>query len=201
MTKILQINSSLFAEQGVSSTLADQFVQGWLEREPDSQLQKRDLSAQPVPHLDSDRLSALMTPAEQRSPAQQAMVDYADELINEVQQADVLVLGLPMYNFSVPSTVKAWFDHIARAGVTFRYTDNGPEGLLHGKKAYVFTTRGGRHRNRPEDNQVPLVATFLAFLGITDVEFIYAEGLNMGDEHKRQGLAAASNCIETLLAA
>ena len=200
MTKILQINSSLFAEQGVSSTLADQFVQGWLEREPDSQLQKRDLSAQPVPHLDSDRLSALMTPAEQRSPAQQAMVDYADELINEVQQADVLVLGLPMYNFGIPSTLKAYFDHVARVGVTFKYTEKGPVGLLGDKTVVVYAARGGRYAGTPLDTQTDYVRNFLRFIGIDDVRFVYAEGLALGEDSKMAALAQARSDTEMLVA-
>jgi FMN-dependent NADH-azoreductase len=201
MTKILQINSSLFSDQGISSTLADEFVRRWRERDPKVQVLRRDLTTDPVPHLDSEQLTALMAPAGQRTSEQQASVDYADSLIREVQEADVLIIGLPMYNFSVPSTVKAWFDHIARAGVTFRYTENGPQGLLKDKKAYVFTTRGGLHRDTPEDSQIPFVKTFLAFIGITDVEFVYAEGLNMGESQKRRGLDEAGSQIETLLAA
>ena len=201
MTNILQINSSVFSDQGVSSKLADDFVQRLRQRDPKAQLVRRDVTADPVPHLDGERLQALMTQKSERTTAQQAMVDYADTLIREVQNADVLVLGLPMYNFSVPSTVKAWFDHIARAGVTFRYTDSGSQGLLTGKKAYVFTTRGGVHRNTPTDSQTPLVKTFLAFLGITDVDFVYAEGLNMGENAKSVGMVQAESRIELLLAA
>lgn len=201
MTTILQINSSLFSAQGVSSQLADEFVARWMARDPKAQVIRRDLGADPVPHLDAERLTAIMSPVAQRSPEQQAIADAAEALIREIQEADVLVLGLPLYNFSVPSTLKAWFDHIARAGITFRYTENGPEGLLKGKKAYVFATRGGRYQGTPADSQTPFVETFLNFLGMTDVEFIYAEGLNMGDDHKRAGLTRAESCIEVLLAA
>lgn len=201
MTTLLQINSSLFSDQGVSTRLADEFVAGFQAREPGVRLIRRDLGAEPVPHLDAARVTAIMTPAERRSPEQQAMAGQADALVREVQEADVLVIGLPMYNFSVPSTLKAWFDHIARAGVTFRYTENGPQGLLQGKRAYVFTTRGGRHRDQVTDTQAPFVKTFLNFLGIDEVEFIYAEGLNMGEDHKQAGLEAAGTRIEQLLAA
>lgn len=201
MTTILQINSSLFSEQGVSSQLADDFVARWMARDSQVKVIRRDLGADPVPHLDVERLTAITNPAAQRSPEQQAIADSAEALIREIQKADVLVLGLPLYNFSVPSTLKAWFDHIARAGVTFRYTENGPEGLLKGKKAYIFATRGGRYQGTPADSQTPFVETFLNFLGITDIEFIYAEGLNMGDDHKHAGLTRAESCIEVLLAA
>ena len=104
-----------------------------------------------------------------------------DALIAEVQAADVVVLGVPMYNFGVPAQLKNWIDAIARAGVTFRYTANGPEGLLKGKKVYVALTRGGKYRDTPADTQVPYLKTVLGFLGMTDVQFVYAEGLAMGD--------------------
>ena len=101
-------------------------------------------------------------------------------MIAEIQAADVVVLGVPMYNFGVPAQLKNWIDAISRAGVTFRYTENGPEGLLKGKKVYVALTRGGKYRNTPADTQVPYLQTVLTFLGMTDVQFVYAEGLAMG---------------------
>ncbi|MDX1655191.1 MAG: NAD(P)H-dependent oxidoreductase [Candidatus Competibacteraceae bacterium] len=201
MTTLLQINSSLFAEQGASSQLADTFVDQYHQSHPHTRLIRRDLGTEPLPHLDAQRITAIMTPPDQRTAEQQNIAAQADQLIREVQQADILVLGVPMYNFSVPSTLKAWFDHIARAGVTFRYTQDGPEGLLKGKRAYVFTTRGGLHQGQASDSQTPFVATFLNFLGIEDIEFVYAEGLNMGQEHKQAGLRQAGARIEQLLAA
>jgi FMN-dependent NADH-azoreductase len=201
MSKLLQINSSVFSGNGVSSQLADRFVARWHEQHPQSEVVRRDLAAEPVPHLDGNRLAAVMTPAEQRDTDQQRAAAEAEGLIAEVQAADVLVLGVPMYNFSVPSQLKAWFDHIARAGVTFRYTENGAEGLLKGKRAYVFTTRGGHHQGRPEDMVVPFVTTMLNFIGITDIEIVYAEGLSMGEAPREQGIAAAQARIEALLAA
>jgi FMN-dependent NADH-azoreductase len=201
MSKLLQINSSVFSDQGASSRLADRFVAEYVAHHPDTQAIRRDLVADPVPHLDSEPLVAIMTPAEQRTPAQAELVAQADALIREVQEADVLVIGAPMYNFSVPSQLKSWFDRIARAGVTFRYTENGPEGLLQGKRAYVFTTRGGVHRGQPEDTVVPLVRHFLNLVGITDIEFVYAEGLNMGEQPREAGLSEAQARIRSLLAA
>jgi len=118
--------------------------------------------------------------------------------MGELKRADVIALGLPLYNFGVPSMLKAYFDHIARAGVTFRYTDKGPVGLLKGKYAVVFATRGGRYAGTPLDSQTPYLRSFLAFLGITDVECIYAEGLAISPQAKEQGLAKARAAIERL---
>ena len=131
----------------------------------------RDVAAsEPVPHLTAERFGAFITSPEQRSAAQEAVVAYSDLLINELQQADVIVIGLPMYNFGVPSQLKAYFDHIARAGVTFKYTEQGPVGLLTGKRAVVFR-RGGVYAGTPLDTQTAYVRDFLRFVGITDVEF------------------------------
>ena len=128
------------------------------------------------------------------------MVDFSDALIEELRNADTVVLGLPMYNFGIPSQLKAYFDHIARAGVTFRYTENGPVGLLTGKKVYVIATRGGKYAGTPRDSQTAYVRDFLAFIGITDVEFVYAEGLNMGADSKDAALANADTVIRHLAA-
>ena len=123
-----------------------------------------------------------------------------DALIAQVQAADAIVLGVPMYNFGIPVQLKSWLDAIARAGVTFRYTENGPEGLLKGKKAYIAFARGGKYRGTEADTQVPYLKTILGFLGITDVHFIYAEGLNMGEEATKQGFAEAEADIAAALA-
>jgi FMN-dependent NADH-azoreductase len=160
----------------------------------------RDLSADPVPHLDAERFGAFLAKPGERTPVQQAVIDYSDTLIAELQKADVIVLGLPLYNFGVPSTLKAYFDHIARSGVTFRYTENGPVGLLTGKKAYVFAARGGLYQGTPLDTQTGYVRSFLAFLGITDVEFVYAEGLAINETSKQNSLDKAGETIERLAA-
>ena len=128
------------------------------------------------------------------------MVEYSDALIAQLRSADVLVLGLPMYNFGVPSQLKAYFDHVARAGETFRYTSQGPVGLLTGKRAYIFAARGGRYAGTPLDTQTGYVRDFLHFIGIERVEFVYAEGLAMSEESKSSGLARASERIEQLAA-
>lgn len=200
MTNVLQINTSLFSGHGQSTQLATRFVAGLQAQSPDTRVVVRDLSAEPVPHLDGARFQALLSQPAQRTPEQQAIVDQADQLVAELQAADVIVLGLPMYNFGVPSVLKAYFDHVARAGITFRYTAQGPEGLLKGKTVYVFATRGGRHAGTPMDSQTQYVGDFLRFIGLDQVQFVYAEGLAMGEEPKQAGLAEADRGIASLLA-
>lgn len=198
MSNLLQINTSLFSAGGQSSQLADSFVQAWRVSHPQGNVVKRDLSAQPVPHLDAERFGAFLSKPEDRSAAQQAVLDYSDTLIDELRKADVIVLGLPLYNFGVPSTLKAYFDHIARAGVTFRYTDQGPVGLLSGKKVYVFAARGGLYEGTPMDTQTSYIRHFLGFLGMSDVEFVYAEGLSLGEAPKQKALTDAAETIRRL---
>ncbi len=191
MQKLLQLKTSLFADQGQSSQLSDAFVAAWQASRPGSEVTVRDFAVDAVPHLDGAGFQAFLTKPEERSAGQQAKVAYSDALIAELQAADALVIGLPMYNLGVPSMLKAWIDHVARAGVTFRYTASGPQGLLAGKKAYVFATRGGRYAGTAFDTQTDFMRNFLGFIGIAEVEFVYAEGLNMGDESKTAGLVAA----------
>ena len=201
MSTLLQINASINNGNGQSSRLAEQFVAAYRQRNPGAQLIVRDVAAaEPVPHLDAERFGAFTTPPDQRDAAQRAIVAYSDALISELQQADVIVLGLPMYNFGVPSQLKAYFDHIARAGVTFRYTATGPVGLLGGKQVYVFATRGGVYAGTPMDTQTGYVRDFLRFVGLTDVEFIYAEGLAISPQSKATGLANAAAEIARLAA-
>jgi FMN-dependent NADH-azoreductase len=206
MKTLLQIDSSLFSGHGQSSQLARSFSQRWRELHADGRVVTRDLAREEIPHLTAERFQAFLAKPGERTPEQQAIAGFSDTLIDELKAADVIVLGLPLYNFGVPSQLKAYFDHVARAGVTFRYTANGPEGLLKGKKAYVFAARGGLYKGTPRDTQTGYVRDFLAFIGITDVEFIYAEGLSMGEAPKAQALAAAQDAItritgETALAA
>ena len=201
MTTLLQINTSINNGNGESSRLARKFVDAFLSREPEASIVVRDVAAaEPVPHLDAARFGAFTTKPEERNAAQQSVVNYSDKLIKELVEADVIVLGLPMYNFGVPSQLKAYFDHVARAGVTFRYTDKGPVGLLTGKKAYVFATRGGVYAGTPLDTQTGYVRDFLRFIGITDVNFVYAEGLAINPQSREEGLARATAEIELLAA-
>ncbi len=196
---ILQINSSSRAGQSHSSKLATDIVERLRSQHTGATLTLRDLGRQPHPELGEAALQALFTPATDRSPEQAARVALDDATIAEVQAADVVVLGVPMYNFGVPAQLKNWIDAIARAGVSFRYTASGPEGLLTGKKVYVALARGGLYRNTPADTQVPYLRNVLAFLGMTDVEFIYAEGLAMGAEAEQAALASARQQIAELV--
>ena len=196
---ILQINASARREGANSTRIADMVVQRLLQRDPQARLSLRDLAATPHPMLDEAALGALFTPAEQRSAEQAARVALDDALIREVQAHDVLVIGVPMYNFGVPSQLKNWIDAIARAGVTFRYTQNGPQGLLTGKTVYLALARGGRYRDTAADAQVPYLRTVLGFLGMTDLRLIYAEGFAMGPEAAAQALAQAQADLEAVL--
>ena len=197
---ILQINASAKSNGSDSSRLASQIVAGLQARHADARVTVRDLASNPLPTLDEAALGALFTPAEQRTPEQAARVAIDDAVIAEIQATDALVLAVPMYNFGIPAQLKNWIDAISRARVTFRYTENGVEGLLQGKTVYVALTRGGRHRDTPQDTQVPYLKTVLAFLGMTDVHFFYAEGLNMGAEIAAAALAQAEQEIEAALA-
>jgi FMN-dependent NADH-azoreductase len=201
MNTLLQIKASIHAESGQSTQLANRFVAAWQARNPGGRVIRRDVAGNPVPHLSAERFSAFVTPAAERNGTQQAVAAYSDALIGEVRAADLVILGLPMYNFGVPSQLKAYFDHIARAGETFRYTAAGPVGLLTGKKAVVFATRGGLYAGTPLDTQTNYVRDFLAFLGIRDVEFVYAEGMALGGQRKEAELARAHAAIETIATA
>lgn len=198
MNTLLHIKASLFADQGQSSQLSDAYVAAWRERHAGGQVITRDFARTPMPHLDGATFQAFLTPPTQRDAEQQAAVDHSDSLIAELALADVVVIGLPMYNLGMPSMLKAWFDHVMRAGKTFRYTERGPQGLLEGKKALVFATRGGRYAGTAGDVQTQYVRNLLAFIGIVDVEFVYAEGLNMGEAAKADGLARAHEALAEL---
>ena len=200
MKTLLQITSSIYADVGQSTGLAKRYVASWREAHPDGKVIVRDLAKDPVPHIDAARFGAFISKPEERTAEQQEVVDYSDALIDELRQADVVVLGLPMYNFAIPSTLKAYFDHIARAGITFRYTEKGAVGLLKNKEVVVFAARGGAYAGTPLDTQTAYVVDFLAFLGMDTVEFVYAEGLAMGDERKQNALAKAHVAIERLVA-
>jgi len=192
---ILQINSSARSwsnGQGSQSTrLATELAAGLLASNSGAKRVVRDLTSNPHPALDEATLGALFTPEEQRTSEQRARVEQNDALIAELKAADVVVLGVPMINFGVTSQLKNWLDAVARARVTFEYTENGPVGLLTGKKVYAVLARGGIHRDQPTDTQVPYLRTMLAFLGMKDVEFIYAEGFAMGPEAEARAIESA----------
>ena len=195
----LQINASARREAANSTRVAERIVARLQAANPGATVTVRDLAVTPHPVLDETALGALFTPAEKRTAEQAARVALDDALIAEIQAHDTVVLGVPMYNFGVPVQLKNWIDAIARVGVTFRYTENGPEGLLEGKQVYLALARGGRYRDTPADSQVPYLKTVLGFLGLTDLHFIYAEGLAMGAESSAQGFAQAEADVTAAL--
>jgi FMN-dependent NADH-azoreductase len=197
---ILQINSSARSVGSESTRLADSIVAKLKAANPQAQVTRRDLASEPHPAIDEAALGALFTPAEQRSAGQAARVALDDALIAQVLAADVIVIGAPMYNFGMTVQLKSWFDAIARAGVTFRYSATGPEGLVKNKKVYVTLARGGVHRGGETDSQVPHLKTLLGFLGMTDVTFVYSEGHGMGPEAVAKAQAQADAIIEEVLA-
>src|SRR3954469_10537872 len=198
MKTLLQINTSIYSDNGQSSQLGARFVAAWRDANPGSKVIVRDLAKDPIPHLDAARFGAFLAKPEDRTSEQSGYAQLSDSLIAELKAADVIVLGLPLYNFGLPSTLKAYFDQVGRAGQTFRYTAEGPVGLVTGKKAYVFATRGGLYKGTPSDTQTPYVRDFLGFIGIKDVEFVYAEGLAISEASKSTSIAGAQREIAGL---
>jgi FMN-dependent NADH-azoreductase len=195
---LLQLNASIYSGGGQSTRLADEYIARVRASDPATQVVVRDLAREPVPHLTSERFGAFTAKADDRTEEQKRVLAYSDALIEELKRADEIVIGLPMYNFGVPSMLKAYFDHVARAGVTFRYTEKGPVGMLTGKKAIVFATRGGVYAGTPRDTQTGYVRDFLAFIGIDDVTFVYAEGLALSESSRETALGNAKREIERL---
>lgn len=191
MANVLVIESSARQQGSISRQLTEQFIANWRAAHPADQIKVRDLAVDQVPHLDANLLGGWMTPAEQQSEAEQAALALSNLLTDELLAADVLVLAAPMYNFAIPSTLKAWLDHVLRAGVTFKYTATGPQGLLSGKRAFVLTARGGIYAGSAQDHQEPYLRQALAFVGIHDVSFIHAEGLNLGGDFLEKGVNQA----------
>jgi FMN-dependent NADH-azoreductase len=192
MSRVLIIESSARQQDSVSRQLTQTFISQWQTAHPNDSITVRDLAVNPVPHLDINLLGGWMKPAEQRNDLEQVSLERSNQLTDELLAADVLVMAAPMYNFAIPSTLKAWLDHVLRAGVTFKYTDTGPQGLLSGKRAYVLTARGGIYAGSPADHQEPYLRQVMAFIGIHDVTFIHAEGMNLGGDFQEKGLSQAN---------
>ena len=204
MTNILVLESSLFPPNvSASRQVTDRFVQGWREREPDVLTVRRDLAIQPLPHVGLDLMTGSVTPANARTNAQAEAVAISDTVIDELFAADVLVIGAPMYNFSIPSSLKAWVDHVSIAGRTFRYTPEGrPEGLVTGKRVFVIASRGGVYGAEPMaafNFQDTYLRSVLGFLGLADVTVIAAERQKMGPVEQEAGLAQAYNQVAEVL--
>jgi FMN-dependent NADH-azoreductase len=190
MNTLLQIRSSLYGADGASTRLADEYAAAWRAR-TGGRVVVRDVVADAIPHLTAERFAAFSTPPAARTPQQRVAVAESDALIAELRAADEVVLGLPMYNFGIPSQLKAYFDHVARAGETFRYTAAGAVGLVGEKRVVVFTTRGGRYVDCGNDYEAGHVRQFFALLGLGDVRFVYAEGLARGEASRESALAHA----------
>ncbi|EJO9873257.1 FMN-dependent NADH-azoreductase [Vibrio vulnificus] len=195
MSRLLVLKSSILGDYSQSNKLVDEFINKFDQQD----VVVRDLAQQPLPVLDFQVATALRASGD-LSEAQQAIVDLSDQLIAEIKHADTLIIAAPMYNFTVPTQLKNWIDLIARAGVSFTYTDQGPKGLIEGKKAVVVTTRGGIHKDAASDIITPYLKTVLGFVGVTEVEFVYAEALNMGEDFASKGLASASEHLAALTA-
>lgn len=195
MKTVLVIESSISGKAGKSSQLVEQFL---TKLSADVQVDRIDLANQPLPHLEMNEIAAWMTPEADRTLEQAALASHSDELIARFKQADAIVLGVPMYNFGVPSQLKAVFDRVARAGITFKYTEQGPVGLLADKPVVVFATRGGIYQGTSADSQTPFLQQFFNFIGLNEQYFIYAEGLNMGEDAAKTALDKAEQRIGEL---
>lgn len=200
MSILLHIKTSLFSNEGHSSRLSAEFSRIWLANHPGSSIVTRDLALDSPPHLDAAIVQAFSTPTEQHNQDQATSAAYSDRLIEELKSSDAVVIGLPLYNLGIPSTLKSYFDQIARAGITFRYTEYGPVGMLKDKPIYILCTRGGLYQGTDMDTQTPQVSQFFALLGLNDVHFIYAEGLNLGEEQQTKALSRAESEIRLLAA-
>ncbi|MFZ3409123.1 FMN-dependent NADH-azoreductase [Vibrio chagasii] len=194
MSRVLALKSSILGDYSQSTKLVEEFI----KNVDQDKLTVRDLAANPLPVLDFSVATALRA-TEDLSQDQQSIVDLSNTLIEEIKAADTLVIAAPMYNFTIPTQLKNWIDLIARAGVTFTYTENGVKGLIEGKKAIVVTTRGGIHKDAATDSMTPYLRTVLGFVGITDVEFVYAEALNMGEDAAAKGISEAQSNLAELV--
>ena len=199
-TRALLVTSSILGDNGQSNALASHFQQQAAARDGVA-VTHRDVVANALPHLAIEELGAWQTPADERTTEQQALAAHSDELLAELRANDVLVLAVPMYNLGIPSQLKAWFDRVLRAGETFRYTENGPQVLIEGKRAIILAARGGQYAGTEFDSQTPHLKTMLGLMGISDVEVVFAEGLNMGDAHRDAAMKEAFQAIDQLVEA
>ena len=197
--KLVAISSSQNTAGSVSRELVGFFAETFAGEFGSSQVKFRDIGETSPPHLDQEMIAAIFTPDDQRSAAQRQALAHSDALVDELIDADAIVIGAPMHNFSISSPLKAWIDHVVRAGRTFNYTETGPKGHLTGKKVFVLTARGGDYSEgsfmAPMDHQEPYLRTVLGFIGLDDVTFIHAQGLAMGEEARGHAIAGARAAI------
>lgn len=191
MKQLLAIKSSIFQRDSKSSRMVDHLLDHWRIHHPEHRVVIRDFGQHPLPHLDARSFEAFATNVAERTTEQRRAVRQSDALIQELRDSEFVVLGLPMYNLGIPSALKAYFDHIARAGLTFRYTENGPEGLLTGKKLLVLASRGGYYQGTVLDTQTQYIRHFFSLIGIDAVDFIYAEGLAKQQASPEQTMSLA----------
>ncbi|MBP0593266.1 FMN-dependent NADH-azoreductase [Paraburkholderia sp. LEh10] len=204
MTTLLHIDSSIRSTGSVSRQLTAEFVSRWTAARPSATVVVRDLARDPVPHLTEQMMGAFFTPSDSRSPEQAKTVALSDALIDELLAADVIVIGVPMYNFSISSALKAWIDHVTRAGMTFRYSETSPVGLITGKKVYLFTASGGVYSEGPAQSmnfQETYLRAALGFIGLTDVTVVRSEGLAMGEPSVEVALTRGRRVIDELITA
>ncbi|WP_340680053.1 NAD(P)H-dependent oxidoreductase [Paraglaciecola sp.] len=200
MKNILVVNSSLSSENGNSNKLTSKLVTRLTSEHNGLNVVERNLNEMNIPHLTMEEMVAWRTDKTARTSAQAAQASLSDTLIAELQQADAVIIGMPMYNFGVPSTFKAWIDRVARAGITFKYTETGPQGLLSNKKVYLLAARGGKYAGTPKDSQSQYLKDVLGFIGLSDIEFVYVEGLAMGDDAAQSAWSFAEKELDRLSA-
>ncbi|AKH65333.1 MULTISPECIES: FMN-dependent NADH-azoreductase [Photorhabdus] len=200
MSKVLVLKSSIMAQHSHTNQMADFFIEKWQANHADDSITIRDLAAQPIPVLDNELVHALRPKDDEMTARQKEVLALSDELIAELQDHDIIVMTAPMYNFHIPTQLKNYFDLIARAGVTFRYTENGPEGLIKSKRAIILTSHGGIHKDGPSDLLVPYLRLFLGFIGLTDVEFVFVEGVGLSPDAANQAQQTAREILEKMTA-
>jgi len=204
MATVLHVDSSPQGDASVSRQLTRDIVAAWTAKHPGDSVVYRDLAANPPDHLTAELMAVVKYQSKDNlSPRQQAEAELVETLVGELLAADVIVIGAPMYNFSIPTQLKAWLDRLCQAGKTFRYTEKGPEGLVKGKTVIIASTRGGVYSTseagRALDHQESYVKTVLGFIGVTDVKIVRAEGVNMGPDGKAKALETAAAEIATLV--
>lgn len=192
MNNVLVLKSSILADNSQTNQLSDYFV----SKLADKNVVIRDLAANPLPHFDATAVTALR--GQPTSAEENALLALSDELVAEIKKADTLIINTPMYNFHIPTQLKSYFDFIARPRVTFQYSEKGPEGLLKGKKAVVLAAFGGFHQNQPTDLVTSYMKTILGFVGITDVQFVYVEGIGFGPKAVEKAQAQAKAEIDKM---
>lgn len=199
MANILNIQTSINGKNSVSHQLSQAVIDQLLEKNPESKVILRDLALSPIPHFDIHHFSASMIPDEEKNDRQKESSKYSEEALQEVQEADVIVIGVPFYNFTFPSTLKSWIDNIAVPGKTFSYADGTPKGLLHNKKIYLNFAVGGVYENGLIENMEHYLRTLFGFMGITDIEVFTSQGM-MVPQLKDENLSRTIAEIETALA-